>query len=121
MGTYNSKEFKKTQLDWYKKLKSSGFKDIEDKHENLYQPNLRTIAWQNRDLIREFFFSLDDYLNTTKNLPPKHRRILRLWSSGMHLIDISRKTKISIAVINRVVCKYKKIVLSYQKEAPGES
>ncbi len=113
MSVYNSKEFKKLQISWYKKLKEEGFENLEDVNENLYYPNLRTIAWRNRDSIREFFFKLDDYLHKVKGIPRKHRNVLKKWSEGIYLVEISKELKIPLPTCKQIVGKYKKIIINW--------
>lgn len=114
MPSYESKEFKKLQSRWYKKLKAAGFVDLEDKYENLYSPDTRTIAWRNKDAILQFFLKLDSYLTETKRLPKNHRKILKLWSSGMYQSDISKKTHIPLITVKLIIAKYKRKLLAVQ-------
>ena len=111
MNNFKSKEFKELQTKWYKKLKDDGFNDLEDRYGNLFQHNLRTIAWRNHDAIREFFFSLDEYLNITI-VPDRDRTVLALWSDGMYLVDITKITEIPYPTIKKIIYKYRQIVLN---------
>lgn len=115
MTNYNSKEFKELRSVWYNKLKESNFKDLEDQYGNLYSHDIRTIAWKNKEVIREFFFALDEYLEHKARIPHKHWIVLRNWSAGMYLIEISRKTRTSVRTIDRIIAKYKKIVLELEE------
>ncbi len=113
---YNTKQFKQLRAEWYSKLAKSGFKDLEDKHENLYQPDTRTIAWRNQDCIRSFFMKLDRYLHVVR-VAPRHKRILTLWSQGTYVIDIHKKTGVSLRTIHDIIARYKQIVLNWQEDA----
>lgn len=109
---YRSKEFKKLQSEWYKKLADTGFDDIEYANGQLYQPNLRTLAWENRDAIQEFFDHVLSYLNdSTTQLTPTETTILNMWAFGHYLTEISAKIDMDYQKVAQTVYRHKKIVL----------
>lgn len=112
MTSTMSKSFKQLKLEWYSKLKDNGFKDLEDSKGNLYQPNLRTITWQNKERILEFFLSVGSYLNSDTYIRGKDRVILVLWSNGRKLTEISSITGVSYSQIRVIINKHKKVILS---------
>lgn len=112
MNKYKTTEFIILKEKWYKTLKASNFNDLEDKYENLYNPDIRTIAWKNKDAIREFFLSLDSYLENEARIPHKHWIVLKNWSAGMYLIDIVKCTGIPSRTIDKIISKYKKFILN---------
>lgn len=117
MNSYNTKSFKKLKQNWYKQLKDSGFKDLESHKGNLYQPNLRTIRWRNQDLVKDFFFTLDNFLEHDARISHREWLVLQNWTKGVYLIDISRKTHIPIITVNRIVKKYRIFVIELMKNS----
>lgn len=111
MYNLTKKELEELTKEWYNKLKKLGFNDIEGKNEVLFQPNRRTIAWLNRDRIRDFFFCLDAYLQTEKDLPMRHRKILEMWTEGIYHVDIAKKLEISVSTVELTLIKYKPIII----------
>ena len=115
---YESKSFKKLQDTWYKKLKKKskgqeGFVDQEDSKENLKQYDRRTIAFENRERICEFFLKVDSYLTTKPNIPTKHIYALELWSKGTRVSGpkgIANKVKLSRRQVFYILKKYRDII-----------
>lgn len=105
-------EFKKLQQKWYLKLKKSGFEDIEDSKQNLKQYDKRTISYQNAGAIRDFYYSLDHYLNDNPEIPKLHMLILSLYSEGKYLTEISVRAKRSTWTIWSIIKTYKKKILT---------
>lgn len=103
--------YRQLKAEWYKRLKESGFIDLEDRRGNLFQPDTRTIAWQNRERILEFFIQFDYYLTHNSTLSQRDRHILTRWSEGTYLVDISKELRISLSTINKVIAHHKRIVL----------
>lgn len=111
-NTYRNKPFKSLQKKWYRILKETGFDDLEASGE-LYQPNLRTVGWQNQEQIRNFFLKLDDFLTNTTGISAVNRQVLEMWSAGKSQQEISNVTNLAISNVKNIVYKYKQIVLSY--------
>ncbi len=110
---YETSAFKKINKEWRKRLKNDGFQDIEDASENLEQYDRRTIAFENRDRILEFFLKLDHYLTNTKGIPKKHRQILELYSAGTYIKGpngIIEQTGLSDKQVRNIIKKYKTII-----------
>lgn len=110
MKFYQRPEFLSLNKKWNQKLANSGFDDIEDKNENLKNPNIRTQSWDNRDQILEFYLALDEFLNLNE-IPGKHRKVLEMYSQGIYLKEISVKVSMSYAWVRLIVEKYKYQVL----------
>jgi transposase len=62
-------------------------------------------------LVLEFFLALDDFLNQA-DIPKKHRRVLEMYSSGMHKKEISAHVQMSYAWVRLVIDKYELLILS---------
>jgi DNA-binding NarL/FixJ family response regulator len=108
-NSYKTKEFKNLQSKWYAKLAKEGFKDQEDAKENLIQQDRRTIAFDNRDMLRDFFLSLSAYL-VHNRVPTRDRKILELFSQGIHIKGkngIVEKTGWSDKTVRNVIKSYK--------------
>ncbi len=116
MNEYNTKEFKELQKAWYDRLKKDGFEDIEDSFGLLRNQNQRTISWENRDEIRDFYLKVGRYLFKTKGIPRIHRNILKKWAEGEYQVDIAKKSKASLRTVKYVVEKYKKIIINWSED-----
>lgn len=103
-------KFRELQSRWYDKLKESGFNDIENKKEKLKEYDRRTIAFDNRDAIRDFFIRLDHFITKSHTLPPPHKKILELYSNGLYLSEIAQQMNCSRSKIKLVVYHYKKLI-----------
>lgn len=97
--------------EWAKRLKESGFEDIEDKKGRLKSYDRRTINFDNRDMIRDFYLALDAFLAIAQELSPKHRRILELYSCGIHSKVIAEKVDLGRTQVWAILKKYKKQIL----------
>lgn len=106
---FENKRFKALNSKWRAKLKKRGFIDHEDEKENLYDHDRRTVLFDNRERILNFFLRLDSYLHTAE-IPPLHRQILELYSNGIYLIDISKKVGLSYRHSKRIIKKYKDLL-----------
>jgi hypothetical protein len=106
-----TKDFKALKSDWDRRLSQSGFKDAEKPSGELRSPDLRTIAWQNRDAIRDFFLALDTYLSTNPDMTPAHRVILEAYSQGTHVKDIVKTSGLSHTTVFSIIRRYKTLIL----------
>jgi DNA-binding NarL/FixJ family response regulator len=115
---WDSSQFKDLQEQWYRNLKSNGFKDCEDKSGNLTSTTSqrkRTIAFENRERIQNFFRKLDSYLTNCEDLNPKHREVLELYSEGIKIKGkggIAERTGLSNSWIRAIIKRYKAIILN---------
>lgn len=100
----------KLQLEWYAKLRESGFKDVEDRHGNLKQHNIRTIAYRNQDVIRDFFTDLGEYLSS-EVLSELHLTILSDYVEGMHIKKIAIHVKKSERTVRTIIGQHRDRVL----------
>lgn len=110
---YETPEFKKINTEWKAKLKTSEFEDIERADGSLKDLNRRTISFDNRDQIRDFFLKLSEYLQYTK-LSKDHRQILSLYAEGVHIRgpnSITEQTGWSDKTVRIIISKHKKIIL----------
>ncbi len=102
----------KLKQHWYDILKKHGFYDIEDKYLRLKQPDKRTQAFENRDLVLSFFLCLDSYLNERKDLLPLHRQILELYAGGAKVKKIAKEVDLSYSHTRAIIRVHKKVLLS---------
>lgn len=115
MGKFwESKDFKALNAEWQTKLQDAGFQDHEDKKERLKQYDRRTIAFENRERIKEFFLELDSYITNTPDIPLEHKYILELFSCGVHVQGeqgIAKRANRSRDWVHKVISHYKKLLL----------
>jgi hypothetical protein len=109
--TLEAHGYDRLKAQWKRKLAKSGFQDIESPSGELHQPNIRTVAWVNRDAIREFFLKLDQYLAKHDGIPPLHRKVLELYSAGVYIVDIVESVHRSRTTVKNIIRRYKRIVL----------
>lgn len=100
-------QFKKLQQKWYLKLEKHGFNDIETTSERLRDYDRRTINFDNRDLILDFFLRLDTFLTHTQDIPKIHRQILQFYSDGYYITEIITKVHMSRTYIKNTIKQYK--------------
>jgi hypothetical protein len=111
MTFYRDKKFIKLKCEWYSKLKDNGFKDLEDTHGRLKQPEKRTIAYNNKERIFNFYMLVGEYINQ-EPLKPKHKLILYLWSQGRKVREIQAILGKPYSWLHLVIGKHKKIIKS---------
>lgn len=120
---WETPEFKKLNKEWREKLESAGFDDQEDEKENLKQKDERTIAFQNRDKIQNFYLKLDSYLTHNTEIPERDRKILELYSQGVKVKGkggIVEQVGLSRDPVYQVIWKYKKILLNHSVDEDEE-
>ena len=110
MNPYNSPEFKALRAEWNKKLKRVGFEDQEDEKGRLKHKDSRTISFQNREQISEFFSKIGEFLGGNSDIPKMHRRVLDLYCQGTWIVNISKQIKQPKHVITKIISYYKGLV-----------
>lgn len=110
-------DLKQLKAEWDAKLKQDGFVDIEDSHGNLKAHNRRTIAFDFRDDIRDYFIALDHFItqhdeDLASPVPDSHLQILKLHSSGMHNREIQKFVKFGQTKIKKILRYYKTLILN---------
>lgn len=104
--------FKEEKKKWDKILKDSGFEDQELPSGELRSHDTRSLAFENRDMIRDFFLKLDSYLSKATDLKPLYRQILELYSKGTYINDIVKEVGRSRKTVSEIIRRYKKLILS---------
>lgn len=105
-----SQQLRELKKEWYRRLQTEGFVDIEDSKHRLKSKDRRTIAFENRDQIRDFFLDLDAFITNSPDLNPLHRQILELYSSGTYVKYIALTVNKSLARVKQIIGHYKTIV-----------
>ena len=82
---------------------------------SLKQKNNRTIRFQNKDSIRDFFLTLDCLITHNPIMDRFEKKVLLKYSSGMSVVQITKELRVSRGKINRVIQRYKGIVIAIQK------
>lgn len=107
---YETQSFQALHTEWREKLKENGFVDQEDAKGRLKYKNERTQAFQNGEMILNFFLRLDDFLRQNFELSPIERHILTLYSEGVYHNEIARRVGRSIRYIHKVLSYYRKVI-----------
>lgn len=103
------------KVEWEAKLKESykatGDVDIEKPSGALKTYDRRTLAWENREIILEYFLKLDQYLTKNGNIDQLDRQTLELYSAGKRIKYITEVTHRSDAWVRSTIRKYKRMIL----------
>lgn len=129
MSPRPAKSFKSLQTEWYKKLKDSGFNDIEQDEDNLTQWSSSKIyrgqnngasfedAMLKREMTTEYYRLAGQFLHEHVFKNDKEKLIWRLHSEGLSLRDISATLKSNKDAVHAIVKPLAKIMLQRGKEA----
>jgi hypothetical protein len=107
---YKTEKFKKLEADWYQKLKSEGFEDIEDgNNSEVIEPQVfqtRPIQHLSGDTWAQECVAILKSYPFRKDL---HRKIFELHAQGNSVRDIVRmlkmnfKVKVSVMGVNLII------------------
>lgn len=100
------------QKKCYQKLKDSDWDDIEDLKGRIKPHDRRTSIFDDREEIREFFLTVDSFLNHAAQLPEEHRLVLELYSQGLHIRQIAFKLECGRTKIHGIIKYYKQVLLA---------
>lgn len=114
---------KRKELDpltqhWYSILKESGFKDIEYKNGALFVHNPRTLFFDDREKIAEFFRNLDHYLGSDPEIPDLNKTILTYFSEGMRIGEIAKRVNKNAKLVYLIITAYKEGKMDYFIRGP---
>ena len=109
MKFYETQEFRRLQKEWKEKLAQSEFQDIE-KGDRLKDFDRRTISFENREAIHDFFRRLDTFLTVNEQIPDLHRTILSLYSEGRIIRDICRAVGRGRTTVKGIISHYRKVL-----------
>lgn len=115
MSFYKDPEFKQLADQWRERLSEEGFDDLEDLKENLKNPDIRSLGFQDQHNVCGFFLRLDTLLYHYPDCPRFERRVLELYSAGVHIKNIVKAVKGSDKTVRRVVMRYKKLILAINR------
>ena len=104
---------------WYQRLKDEGFIDIETDGGALKSYDRRTIAFDHRQRILEFYLELDRYIADAK-MDQLDRTVLMALSDGFHVTEIARMLGFSRQWITKIIKKHK-INMGYHTPEPRRS
>jgi len=110
-------DFAKVKAEWDRRLTDSGLDDIEAPSKAL-RPNLRTVAFENRDAIRDFFLALDSYLARTV-IPPRDRKVLEAYSAGQYIGKIAESLSVSRSTVKNTIRHYRSLVTGILPSTQG--
>lgn len=109
---FKTKKFQKQVDHWKQVLKDTGFVDIEDDHGNLKTGEMRTNALRSPDKTLRFFLTLDHFMMCYPQMPRFEKKVMQMYSDGMHLKKIKAKTKATFWRIKSIIKMYKYLVLA---------
>lgn len=106
---WSSKEFLKLKLEWYDKLKQSGFVDLENPY-NEYLPlkqNIRTSTnrFQDFESVEEYYMQCRHFLNVCKTFSQSERQIWALHSEGLSIREIADQVKLAKTTVSYHILK----------------
>lgn len=106
------KSFRALKAEWYQKLEDDGFRDIENGQGSLKSHNTRTVSFDFRDDIRDYFIALDHYITENEDhIPDSHVRVLKLHSAGIHRVKIQEIVKFGETKVKKILRHYREIIL----------
>jgi DNA-binding NarL/FixJ family response regulator len=113
MKFFQTKAFKKLEAEWRQKLKDDGFDDIERLGGELRKNNPRLISFAPpaRQVLAEFFRSLEHFLTNTKGIPRRDRKILSLYVKGNKPKQIREITGLSDSTVRGTFRAYRRKLL----------
>lgn len=106
---YQTQEFRELQEKWRRKLKQSGFDDLEN-GDFFRAHDIRTAAWANQNDIRDFFIALDHLMTHYPEMPPFERKVMELYSRGIYVKTIVQKTRKSDKTVRNVIKRYRDLL-----------
>lgn len=116
--TINAREFKRLQAEWYEKLKTQGFNDIETsdkltRWDSFYfQMRYEPVIF---DIKKSYFEMCNEFINTYNFEDLFHKEIFVFHAEGYSLREISsimlkQGIKIEKDTVNKIIKKYIKIM-----------
>jgi len=108
MKFYLRPEFKILNRKWREILENSGFQDHENYKNRLKYPDVRTIGFENRDLISSFYSCLGEFLGGEDPIPLRDRDILERYHKGEWIVKIAARLDLSPSTVRAIILKYKK-------------
>ena len=94
---------------WNQKLAAEGLFDEPKEYDR------RTIGFENRDPIRDFFLRLDHLMTHYPEMPKFERKVMELYSQGIEVIDIIKRVRASRATVFMCIKRYKNLVIAIQR------
>jgi hypothetical protein len=104
---WKSKQFKELQKEWYDKLDSTGFKDIERQPASF---RTDTARFQEMDSVVTYYSKLSEYLQTANFPNMEEQSVWYLYSEGYSIREISKGLRVSRNRIGKIVSKHCKVL-----------
>ena len=115
MKFHKTPDFRELERIWRRKLKQDKFQDIEDRKERLIEKNKRTIAYENQELIRDYFLDLDHFMTHFPEMPKFERQVMELYCRGIYICDIAKQTRVKRLKVFRIVRRYKDLIIAINR------
>lgn len=122
-GFHETKQFKKLNKVWAKKLKKSGFEDIEEfdsprellkSYDDFYFVKRATAG--TFDDTQRYYELVRQMLHTHEFDSKRERSVWTMHSEGIDLISISKKLRISLWSVKSIVKKLRSMVVKDAKK-----
>jgi phosphopantothenoylcysteine synthetase/decarboxylase len=102
--------YKKLKSRWYKKLRDSGFNDIENEDGSLkaeVDPRTVANAMNTKESRVEYYEKATEFLATYKGFTAEQRKIWSLHCTGLGAIKIARQLEITLYKADSTLTKLK--------------
>lgn len=112
MKFFETKGFKTLQAEWYRKLRDSGFDDIEYAEGTSILKGVNSALMASRahpELIQEYYRRATHFVKLVKK--PRHKTVWRLHADGQKNKEIARVTGYHPVYVSEIICKYRKMML----------
>lgn len=107
---YRTKEFRRLNSEWRERLAKEGFVDQENEKEELKTHDRRTVRFDDREELRDYFMRLDHFLTNVHAFNRTHQRVLKDYSEGKPGEEIAKAAQISKRSMWKIIAWYKRLL-----------
>jgi hypothetical protein len=118
MKPQDTKGFRQLNIEWQRKLKDSGFKDLENKDRDrpLINPIYKLKKIKDYEAVREHFLNATHYLIEGKFENQLERNIWRLYSEGLSIRQIVPQVKKAKTTVYYYIDKVRRRMKKFYSE-----
>jgi DNA-binding NarL/FixJ family response regulator len=113
---WKTAKFQRLDAVWKKKLRQSGFVDIEDESSSSFaRPIARQLvdtqnaSTRDHEAIFTYYTRAEQFLSAFDFPTKKHRRIWELHAQGVSVRRISHRLRVERNTVYHFICKYRRI------------
>jgi len=98
----SANEFRELEREWYKRLKDSGFRDIENKYNQRLDPgplrysNFHGNLFENRLENQSYFRVIGLYIHHCKNVKERHKKVLERYIESGNIPTAIEEAKVDM-------------------------